>query len=380
MLSQGRGYVLGGCGVVACVLLLIPFRHNLNSTPVALAFLLVVLFTSARYGSGPGVFTSILSMLCVNFFFLPPYHTLLIADPQNWTALGAFLITSLIAGGLSVRVKRRAEDAEKKQQEIQSLYAQLTEMFAKASEAEAMKQSEQLKSALLDAVTHDLRTPLTSMKAAVTTLLAGSSDPQGFLLDEEGCKEMLEVIDTEIDRLNHHLEGLIEIAKIEAGAMQPRRAWTNVEEIVSISLTRAAGLAAHHRLRVDAAENLPPLRVDEKAITEVLYLLLENATKYSPVGSEIVLAVKRAKDNSIVFSVEDQGIGVPMEVREKVFQKFFRASTGKSIPAPSGLGMGLSIARALVESHEGRIWIEDSASGRGTRVLFTIPLMTAKEI
>lgn len=372
------GYLMGAAGVALAVAALLPFRDRVNSTPVALAFLLVVLFTAVGYGSGPAIAASFVSMFCFNYFFLPPYNTLTIADPQNWTALAAFLIISLIAGNLSARSTRRAEEAIRRQKEIEGLYDQLKTMYEKASQADAIQQSEQLKSALLDAVTHDLRTPLTSMKAAVTTLLAGSAAQTSFTLDEEGRREMLEVINTEIDRLNHHLEGLIEIAKIEAGAMEPQRSWTSLEEIVSISLARAAGITSQHRVRTELDENLPPVRVDEKSIAEVVYLLLENAAKYGPRGSEILLQVQKTRENSLKVSVEDEGIGIPLELREKVFDKFFRASSEADVPTrPAGIGMGLAIARGLVEAHEGRIWIEDPPGGRGTRVSFTIPLLAS---
>jgi len=121
-------------------------------------------------------------------------------------------------------------------------------------------------------------------------------------------------------------------------------------------------------------ENLPLVRVDEKGISEVIYLLLENASKYSPPDSEILLAARNVT-GSIQISVEDHGIGIPMELREKVFDKFFRGSVDPQHTALAvGLGMGLAIARALVEAHGGRIWIEDTVSGRGTRACFTIPL------
>jgi two-component system sensor histidine kinase KdpD len=370
------GYPIGAAGVALTTAALLPFRDRINTTPVALAFLLVVLVTAAGFGSGPAVAASIASMFSFNYLFLPPYNTLRIADPQNWTALAAFLITALIAGTLSAKAARRAAEAERRQEENEHLYDQLRRMFEKAGYAEAMKQSERLKSALLDAVTHDLRTPLTSVKAAVTTLLAGGAESRtAFELDEEGRREMLEVINTEIDRLNHHLEGLIEIAKIEAGALQPRRAWINLEEIVSISLTRASGATAHHRVRSELEEGLPPLRVDEKSIAEVVYLLLENAAKYAPPGTEILVTAKSMGPESVLLSVEDQGIGIPVELRERVFDKFFRASVETNVPArAAGLGMGLAIARGLVEAHGGRIWVEDASRGRGVRVSFTIPL------
>lgn len=369
------GYVAGLAGVAFCVIVLLPFRASINSTPVALSLLLIVLFTAAQYGSIPAITVSVASVLCFNYFFLPPYGTLTIADPQNWAALAAFLVTALIAGRLSAGAKRRAEEAEKKQREIELLYEQLKQMLEKAHEADVMRHSEQLKSALLDAVTHDLRTPLTSMKAAVTTLLAGSSESWSGL-DEEGRREMLDVINAEIDRLNHHLEGLIEIAKIEAGAMEPRRVWTSMDEIVSNSLARASVITSNHNVKIQIPENLPLVRVDEKGISEVIYLLLENATKYSASGSQILLAVQ-AVNPGVQVLVEDHGIGIPVELREKVFDKFFRGSAEPQHAALAvGLGMGLAIARALVEAHGGRIWIEDATGGRGTRVCFTIPVQS----
>lgn len=374
-----KGSLLGSAGVSLTALTLMPIHAHLNSTTIALIFLLIILFTATAYGSAPAFFTSIVAVLFLNYFFIPPFHTFRIAEPQNWVALGAFLITSIIAGGLSAREKRRAEEAESGRKEIERLYAELNEAFQKASQAEALKQSEQLKSALLDAVSHDLRTPLTSMKAAVTTLLVNfndASENRGSL-DEEGRREMLEVIDSEIDRLNHLLEGLIEIAQIEAGSKEPRRAWSNLDEIISIALARSTGITGRHQIKIDLPPEIPPLRVDEKAFAEVLYVLIENATKYSPLKSEIIIRARKiARQDSIEVSVEDQGVGIPLEVRGKVFDKFFRFSadvTGTR-QRPAGLGMGLAIARALVEAHGGRIWVEDTANGKGARICFTIPL------
>lgn len=368
------GYLMGVLGTALAVVVLLPFREHLNSAPIALTFLLIVLLTATGYGSSPAFVASIVSLLCFNFFFIPPYHTFRIADPQNWITLGAFLATSLIAGGLSARERRRAEEAEIGKKEIERLYAELRDAFEKASQAEAIKQSEQLKSALLDAVSHDLRTPLTSMKAAVTTLL-GTTPNSTEALDEEGYGEMLEVINAEIDRLNRLLEGLIEIAKIEAGAMEPRRGWVNAEEFISIALTRSSGLTARHRVRVDLEKDLPLIRVDEKAMAEALYVLIENAAKYSPTNTEILIIARKKQDN-VEVSVEDHGVGIPLELREKVFEKFFRFSKPEntSRQRPAGLGMGLAIARGIVEAHKGRIWIENSSTGNGTRISFTIPI------
>ena len=348
-------------------LLLLPLRTYVNTATIALAFLLVVLLTAATFGSLPALLVSFLSLLMFNYFFTHPYHTFMVADPQNWVALFAFLLTSLIAGSLSAKEKKRAEEAQR-------LYHQLQEAFDKASEAEALKQSEQLKSALLDAVTHDLRTPLTSMKAAVTSLLSGPPDATNGL-DEEGRLELLEVVDAEIDRMNRLVEGMIQMAKIEAGAMQPQRKWSSVEEICSNALTRTAGIASHHKIRMDLEHDLPMVRVDDIILAEVLYILIENATKFSPKGSEIVLSASKNSEG-IQMTVQDHGSGIPVALRDRIFEKFFRGSgfpSGSTDGRPAGLGMGLAIAKAIVEAHGGRIWVEGS-NRNGSRFSFWIPI------
>src|SRR5260370_28712240 len=165
------GYSGALLGTGAVTAFLIPFRGHINSTTVALTFLLVVLFAAIRWGSRPALLASVLGVVCFNFFFIPPIHTFTIADPQNWMALGVFFITALTVGQLSARARRRAREAEAQRSEIKRLYEDLQTAFDRASEAEAIKRSERLKSALLDAVTHDIRTPLTSIKASATLLL-----------------------------------------------------------------------------------------------------------------------------------------------------------------------------------------------------------------
>jgi K+-sensing histidine kinase KdpD len=372
MFERFKGY-LAGVGILAvAILVLLPLRAHVNTTTIALTLLIVVLLTATTFGSSPAFVISILSIISFNFFFLTPYHTFALEDPQNWITLSAFLLTTLVAGSLSAREKRRAFEAEARKREAEHLYTELQAAFEKASQAEAFKQSERLKSALLDAVTHDLRTPLTSMKAAVTTLLAGSS--ASLSLDDEGRRELLEVIDTETDRLNKLFESLLGMAKIEAGALEPRQHWSSMEEIISNALTRSGEIPRTHRVHVSMQKDLPPVRVDEKLIAQVIHILIDNATKFSPPGKDINISITN-NEADMKVTVEDQGAGIPQSAREKVFEKFFRfAETGSTRrPSPAGLGMGLAIARGIIEAHQGRIWIEDGSRGVGTRVSFTIP-------
>lgn len=363
----GYGAAGAGIAVVTAVLSqLAPAR--VNAATVSLAFLLMVLLSALRWGSGPAVFGSILSMLCLNYFFLPPIGQFTIADPQNWVMLAVFLITAITVGQLSAQARRRAEDAESKQREIERLYRELKDAFERASEAEALRRSEQLKSALLDAVTHDLRTPLTAIKVSATSLL-----DESLAADPEGRREMLEVINEESDRLNRFIESMVELARIEAGALDLRRQWTAADEIISPALDRASAQLQNHHVQVAIDSDLPSLRADARALGEVVYTLIDNAAKYSPRDSAIRVTA-RAQDNGMIeFAVEDEGPGVPPELRSRVFDKFYRSTEAVKMRPAGGLGMGLAIARGVVEAHHGRIWIEAAHIGHGARVVFSVP-------
>ena len=368
------GYLVSFLGTAAVTAILIPFRAHINSTTTALAYLLAVLFVALFWGSGPALLASVVGVLCFNFFFLPPLYTLDIAHSENWIALFAFFTTALAVGQLSARAKRRAEEAAAREHEIERLYKELRGAFERASQAEALKQSERLKSALLDAVTHDLRTPLTSIKASITTLLDEARAPE-FALDKESRLEMLQVIDEESDRLNRFISGLIDLARIDAGELHLRRQWGAIDEIVSTALARAQPLTQDHPVEVQIDEELPAVRVDERAVSEVVYTLVDNAAKYSPAGTRIKISAGLS-DGMIKMAVEDQGEGVPLDLRERVFDKFFRATRDGDVSTrrPSGTGMGLAIAKGIVEAHNGKIWIESMTNGPGARVVFTLPV------
>ena len=374
------GYVgaVGGTALITAVLG--PFQEQVNSTTVALTFLLLVLVVALFWGSRPALLASVLGMFCFNFFFLPPLYTLTVAHGENWVALIVFFTTALAVGQLSARAKQRAEEAESRKREVESLYVQLQAAFERESEAEAIKRSERLKSALLDAVTHDLRTPLTAIKASITTLIdehrGQTEDSQPVVLDAESRSEMLEIIDQESDRLNRFISDLIDLARIEAGELRLRRRWGAVDEIISTALTRANSLTTKHHVKIAAEKELPVVLVDANAVSEVVYTLIDNAVKYSPRGSSIVITARRGPEGMVTMAVEDEGTGIDRDLRERVFDKFFRATRDGDVAThqPSGTGMGLAIAKGIVEAHEGKIWIEPARNGKGTRVVFTLPI------
>ena len=366
------GYLVAIFFTVAVTGVLKTLGQHINAATVALTLLLVVVFVAVEFGSRPAIIASILAVICFNFFFLPPIGTLIIASADNWIALAVFLITAVTVGQLSARAKRRALEAEKSRRQVENLYVQLQDSFEQASRAKALEQSERLKSALLDAVTHDLRTPLTSIKASVTTLLNQQRDATRPLT-EENRKEMLEVIDEECDRLNRFIEELMELARIEAGEMQLQKHWGSVEEIVNAAVARATPLTRNHTMRVSISQDLPAVKVDERAVAEVIYNLLENAAKFAPPNTDIKVEAREGENGTVTINVSDQGPGVPAEFRERVFEKFFRAMRdGDSATVNAGTGMGLAIARGIVEAHEGSIWIADQP-GPGTNVMIMLP-------
>jgi two-component system sensor histidine kinase KdpD len=383
--KKWAGYLVAVIGIATVTGALKLFGEHINSTTVALGLLLVVLFVATGWGARPAVLASLLGVVCFNFFYLPPVGRLAVDDPDNWIALFAFLITAATAGQLSARAKRRAEEADAGRWEIERLYTELQDAFERASHAKALEQSERLKSALLDAVTHDLRTPLTSIKASVTTLLedprAQADDEEPGTLDAEGQREMLEVIDEETDRLNRFIEGLVELARIEAGEMHLRRRWGSIEEIITTALERAAPLTRNHQIQVKLDDGLPTVRVDDRAVAEVVYTLVDNAAKYSLRGTKINVLATVTDEQTIQLIVEDEGPGIPIELRERVFDKFFRAMRDgdSGTHQPSGTGMGLAIAKGIVEAHGGHIWIEDNPGQHGSRVRVTLPVGDEEE-
>ncbi|MEP7273092.1 MAG: DUF4118 domain-containing protein [Acidobacteriota bacterium] len=380
--DKARSYVLAIVGIAAVSGALAPFQKQLSLTTVALAMLLFVLIVATRWGSGPAVCASVLGALSFNFFFLPPVRTLSITGPQNLVAFAAFLVTAILAGQLSAKARRRAVESEAARKKIEGLYAELAEAFERASQADAWQRSEQLKTALLDAVTHDLRTPLTSIKASATTLLTELRGGNGAVrtLDPEVLREMLEVIDEESDRLTRLIESLVELARIEAGELQLRRRWGVVDDIIGAALKRAEPQSRKHQIEVEIERELPAVEVDARAVSEVIFTLIDNALKYSPAGSTVRVMARRENEEMLQIAVEDQGKGIARDVRERVFDKFFRVSQpGHTGSHPSGMGMGLAIARGLVEAHGGKIAVEETESGSGTRIALTLPIGESEE-
>ena len=343
------------------------FGLDLNAPTAAQVLLLTLVINGTLLGRGPAIAASVAAVAAFGHYVLG-HAGFWLGDAGDWAQLVSFVILAAVVGELAVRAQRRAREAQTGRQEIARIYQELEGAFDRASEAEALRRNEQLKAALLDALSHNLRTPLTSIKAAVTALLGVRiGDPA---LPVEGRYELLHVIDEETDRLDRFVAGL-SLAGTAGQTAAPRP--VEVDEIVRAVLTRAETLTRDYQMQVAVTHELPTLSVDAASIAEVLYILLDNASKYAPPRSTIRVAASPADGAQVELSVADEGPGVPAQAREQVFERFFRVpGTTSYDPRRKGIGLGLSIARRLIEAQGGRIWI-DPAAGSGTVVRFTVP-------
>lgn len=357
---------IGVIGVCAWILYEIP---GINIGAAAPVLLLAVLLIARNFGTGPALVGSACASLAFAYFFVGQVGVF-VEDPNDWITTGTFALTALIVGELAARAEQRRINLEEGKQEIEQLYTQLTAAFERASASEAARRNEQLKATLLDALTHNLRTPLTAIKASVTALLGGSD--RGAL-PIASQRELLHVIDEESDRLNLFIEGLTGTERTDHGHPSSLRT-VSAEAIIRQTVARAATVARRHKVVIVVDPSTPELSVERAAIDEALYTLVDNASKYAPHNTTITIRAHPVAAGHARIAVEDEGPGIPPELREQVFEKFFRIPGRKSVdPRRTGIGLGLPIARRLVESQGGEIAIETSPSGRGTVAAITLP-------
>jgi two-component system sensor histidine kinase KdpD len=463
-------YVLAFAALAAAAVIY-KYLLKVNPTTVALTFLLLVLVTAAYWSFRIALVLAIAATATFNFFFLPPYGTFTIADPQNWIALLAFLISALIASNLAERARLQAEQSNRRRRELERLYAfsqsmlvnenvvellnrvpgKLADSFGaggaalmldskdtiyrsdpamsvdagtlkatiargeptvsdntsfvplrtgvrstgaiairdatlspetldaigslvgltlervraveEVTKARAQQESERLRSALLDSVTHEFRTPLTSIKASVTTLLSSSDIGHDERLD------LLNVINEESDRLNRLVGEAAEMARLDAGMFTLEKRPTHMQEVIDSAIQERHLALQSHQIDVRVPDELPMVQLDFEKIREVLMHLLENAAKYSIAGTPIVISAAQEK-KAIAISVADQGPGIDAFEQMLIFDKFYR---GRNQLSAGGTGMGLAICKVIVEAHGGTIRVV-SQIGKGSVFTFTVPV------
>jgi two-component system sensor histidine kinase KdpD len=448
---------------------------HVNQTTVGFSLLLAILLISTAWGLRYAIYTAIIGTIAYNYFFLPPLFRFVIADPQNWIALFAFLVTAVVASQLSESARRGAMHADQRRHEVETLYSfsqqlwlsenvfellniiprHIVDSFGvsrvalfleakqeayfvddasrslfpidqlksisdrgepvldrehkicymplrmgvrtvgalglagcdlsresleaigslvaisierantveKLTRSEAARESDRLRSVLLDSVTHEFRTPLTSIKAAAETLLSEIE------LDKPQRKDLLAVINEESDRLNRLVGEAGEVAQLDSHQVQFRFETHQIKEAIDNAVKGSQPALRRHPLELTIPQNLPPVRMDLERITEVIVHLLDNAGKYSPPDTPICITAE-LRGSDVVTSVADHGPGIDEMEQEMIFEKFYRGRNQRMII--QGTGMGLPIAKAIVELHGGKIGVT-SQLGRGSLFYFSLP-------
>jgi two-component system sensor histidine kinase KdpD len=250
-----------------------------------------------------------------------------------------------------------------------ALAIERTRLARALNEAQLVRESDALKSALLSSISHDLRSPLAAIKAFATGLLEA-----GPGCDVATVREGLTAIDEESDRLNRLVGNLLDLTRLQAGALRVNRDWYVLSEVVEEVLRRMARALSQHPLDTSLPDDLPPLWIDATLVQQVLINLIENAVKYTPPGTRIHLRARRT-EGSVTLSVADEGPGIAPAERAAVFERFYRLeeSEGKR----TGTGLGLAICRGFIEAHGGAIGIEEG--GVGTTITFSLPSEVGSE-
>lgn len=316
-----------------------------HPTTVALSFLLVVLIVATVSTRRVAIATSVVAFLCFNFFFLPPVGTWTVADPQNWVALFTLLAVSIVASHLSSEVRRRAQ--------------QEAALLAERKEAEVVRRGAEIKSMLLASLSHDLKTPLTAVTVAANNLDAA------WLTDDQR-REQVDIIRTELGRLNRLFDDIVAMARIEANAVASEPEWVQPAEIIEAAARQVGRALGTHILEVDAGADRTLVRLDPRLTSAAVAHLLENAAQYSPPQTVIAVQATLAA-NELQIAVRDHGIGIAPQDLDHLFERFYRGVDARQ--QRFGTGMGLAITRGLLAAEGGRVWAKNHSEGGAT---FTI--------
>ena len=461
-LSRFGRYVLSVILIASITAIFFALRDVLDTTLVALLYLIPLGMITAFWGLGPGITSALITFLTFNYFFIKPYYTFAVHSPADVVILVVFLIVAVVISQLVGQAQAGLDAAIAREREATQLYElstaltglhddhtiaqilakqvravsqgefveiniirtqpfgsrlpetnlparppelivpihaargllgeirlwrttsaissgerRLLQTFASQgalaleraslaqaeSRAKVLEESDQLKSAILSSVSHELRTPLSTIKAAASSLRS-----KEVSWDSPARIELVAAIDEEADHLNMLVGNLLDMSRIESGALKPKREWNILPEILGSVLARMKHLAEEHQIEVDVPENLPLVPVDYVQMEQVFTNLLSNSLKYAPANT-VVRIHAYVESESIHVQVSNEGPQVPPEHLERIFDKFYRITAADRV---TGTGLGLSICKGIIEAHGGRIWAENVPDGFAFK--FTLPL------
>ncbi|HET9769185.1 MAG TPA: DUF4118 domain-containing protein, partial [Thermoanaerobaculia bacterium] len=363
-----RPFWLRLLGAVAAVAAVTAATHasHLHQPAVGFLFVLTVLFLSIWGGLRVGLLTSVLATVCYNVFFLPPLYTVAIADPENWVGLAAFLVTSVVVSRLVVAARVEAARAEERRRQAEGLAAERERLLAERAHLQALRESDELKTSLLRAVSHDLTTPLTAIALHTEALRrAAAATP--------ALEEAAAAIADETLRLRRRIDNLLAMARLEAGRLQPRPEPTPPADLFRAVRENLPLVFARRPVTVRVAADCPDAEVDPSLALEILVNLVENAHRASPAGSPIDLAAERdpADADRVRLEVLDRGPGIPAELVGEAAGAPMRLRDSDVAP----LGLGLEIARSFARASQGSLSLANRPAG-GAVARLALPAAT----
>jgi two-component system, OmpR family, sensor histidine kinase KdpD len=462
LISRSSQYVLAISSIALITEVFVALREGLETTLIALLYLIPLGLITAFWGLGPGITSALITFLAFNYFFIPPYYTLTVHRPTDVVILVVFLVVAVVISQLVGRMQASLVAANAREREATQLYElsvaltglhddhaiaqilakqvqavmhgeyvmvniiggesfafrlpqitpptrapeltvpiqaargvlgeillwkaapiissgekRLMQTFASQgalalerarlakveSRGKILEESDQLKSILLSSVSHELRTPLSTIKAAASSLRGNEVS-----WDSPARIELIAAIDDEADHLNMLVGNLLDMSRIESGALKPKLEWNILSEIVGSVLARMRHSADDHKIEVDVPEILPFIPVDYVQMEQVFTNLISNSLKYAPPNTVIRIHANIEGD-ALHVQVSNQGPHVPPEHLERIFDKFYRITAADRV---TGTGLGLSICKGIIEAHGGRIWAENISDGLAFN--FTLPL------
>jgi two-component system sensor histidine kinase KdpD len=351
LVKATQGYLASILLVAGASLVCAFVRAHLVPTNMVMVYLLAVVMAAIWLGLRPAIATAFLSVLAFDYFFVPPYFTLDVADKDYLvTFIGLFLV-GVIISSLVAKVREHSEERDR--------------LSRQAEQARLLQARENLERALLTSISHDLRTPLVSVTGALSAL-----KDEGERLNPLARRELLETAFGEAERLNRFVGNLLDMTRIEAGAIRLNLEPCDVQELVGCALAAMEKRLAAREVKVVLDAGLPLVSLDMVLMNQVLINLLENADKYAPRGSSIEISAAAVADR-LTLVVADRGPGVPEAELTRLFDKFYRIQVPEKA---GGTGLGLSICKGFVEAHGGSIRGENREGG-GLCIVILLPLM-----
>lgn len=363
---RALGSLLGTVLVIVVSAVTVPVRGDVTRAAPALVLVVPVVLAGLVGGRAAAVVTAVVATTAFNVAFIPPYWRPTVHAADDIVALAVFGFVAVVVGTLVTREGERRVSAEERAVELEELNTKLRHvqeererLAEEANRATVLARVDEQRAALLRSVSHDLRTPLASIRAVVSDLLGGTR------YDDATRTELLGLVADETERLDRLVANLLSLSRIEAGALRPDRRPMAIDDLLEESVARLARMFEGRKVQTAVAAELPLVRGDYTQLGQVVTNLLENAARHAPPGS-IVHVGARERAGMVEVCVDDEGPGVQPFERQRIFEPF-RVGEGSG-----SSGIGLAICKAIVEAHGGSIRVDGSPFG-GARFTFTVP-------